>query len=304
MSDLFNYKNKTSTLASTMKNVGTKVEKDSSRTMSQETFELMRETVYKLSGIYYTDQKKYLLESRISKRLAENNIKTFEEYHKLINSINGRSELNQLFEAITINETFFFRADHQFNALEKILIPEILEKKNLTGDKFRIWSAASSTGEEAYTIAIIINEIFKPRYPNIQFEIIASDINNKVLQQARQATYKDYAVRNMPDSLKNKYFTKDGNLWQLDNSIRSMVKFMNINLYDSMKMRAMTSFDIIFCCNVLIYFDLNSKQKVVGHLYDSLNEGGYLFIGYSESLHGVSKAFSLVHLPKAMAYKK
>ena len=229
-----------------MKHVGPKVDRDNSRLMTQQTFEEMRETVYKLSGIYYTDQKKYLLESRISKRLVENNLKTFEEYLKLINSINGRSELNQLFEAITINETFFFRADHQFDALEKILIPEILEKKNLTGDKLRLWSAASSTGEEAYTLAIIINEVFKPKYPNIQFEIIASDINNKVLQQARQAKYKDYAVRNMPDGLKNKYFKQDGNLWQLDDSIRSMVKFMNINLYDTMKMRAMTNFDVIF----------------------------------------------------------
>ena len=274
--------------------------------MSDETFKNLRDLIYNLSGIYFTESKRYLLEGRIAKRVTARNLKTFEDYIRFIQSPFGKQELNYLYEAITINETYFFRAEQQFEALEKVLIPEILREKTTITPMitFRVWSAASSTGEEAYTIAMIIKEKIQPQFPKVQFQIVGSDINTKVIEAARKGIYKDYAIRNVPPLYLNKYFHKDGNLYVLDESIKSMVRFVQINLFDPLQVKTMSNCDVIFCANVLIYFDLPSKQKVVQNLYDALNKGGYLFIGYSESLHGVTQAFKLIHLSKAMAYKK
>lgn len=273
--------------------------------MKDSTFQELRDTIYKHSGIYFTDGKKYLLEGRISKRLTAKKLSSYEEYIALLKSAAAYDELPFLFEAVTINETYFFRAAHQFEAIEKIIFPEIIANKPDSFTKtFRIWSAASSTGEEAYTLAIITLEKLKPLYPNVQFQIIGSDINNAVLENAREGVFKEYAIRNVPPHLLRKYFQQNGNSYILNQEVKNLVKFVNINLYDPIQMRSMSGCDIIICANVLIYFDMHSKQQAVSQLYNALNPGGYLFIGYSESLHGVSKDFKLVHLPKAMAYKK
>jgi chemotaxis protein methyltransferase CheR len=273
--------------------------------MSNEIFDRFRSLIYKLCGIYFTDSKKYLLEGRIVRRLVFHKMRTFDEYLRFIDSPTGRSEINNLFEAITINETYFFRAPQQFEALEKTIIPELIEqKKGQTLPVFKIWVAASSTGEEAYTIAIIILDRLKNKYPEVQFQVFASDIDREVLEQAKKGVYKEYAIRNVPKDILAKYFKFDGATYALSEQVKKMVRFSNINLYDAGQMRAMRGMDIAFCCNVLIYFDIASKQQVVSYIYDSLNKGGYLFIGYSESLHGLSKAFKLVHLSRAMAYQK
>jgi chemotaxis protein methyltransferase CheR len=273
--------------------------------MSTDVFNNFRNVIYKLCGIYFTDSKKYLLEGRIVRRLVAKKMRTFDEYLRFVVSPAGKMELNELFEAITINETYFFRASQQFDALEKTVMAEIMANKvKEIAPIFKIWVAASSTGEEAYTIAIIILEKFKNQYPNVQFQVFASDINNAVIEQAKQGVYKEYAIRNVPKDLLAKYFKYDGTNYILSEQVKKLVRFSNINLYDATQMRSMRGMDVIFCCNVLIYFDIPSKQQVVSYIYDALNRGGYLFIGYSESLHGVSKAFKLMHLSKAMVYKK
>ena len=302
-SSLFKFKSKPATETPTDSPFAKKTI-DTQLIMSDETFVELRDVIYRLCGIYYTESKKYLLEGRISKRLIARNFKNFEEYVEFIKSPLNRVEINQLFEAITINETYFFRADQQFEAFEKIIVPEIIKNRSVINPYFRIWSAACSTGEEAHTLAIIILEKLKPIFPNIQFQILATDINNAVLESAKSGIYKEYSIRNIPPYFLNKYFKKQGASYALSEEVKNMVKFTNLNLYDQNQMRSVMNCDIIFCCNVLIYFDIPSKQQVVSYLYDSLNKGGYLFIGYSESLHGISKAFKLIHLPKAMAYKK
>jgi chemotaxis protein methyltransferase CheR len=217
----------------------------------------------------------------------------------------NRGELKNLFDAITINETYFFRAEQQFESLEKIIIPELIKNKAGTPNPtIRIWSAACSTGEEPYTIAMIVLEKIKPLYPNVQFQILGSDISNQVLEVARNGIYKEYSVRNMPELYLKKYFISKDGLFYLKDDVKRLVRFSNINLFDATQVRMVSNCDVIFCANVLIYFDIPAKQKVVSYLYDALNVGGYLFVGYSESLHGISKAFKLVHLPKAIAYKK
>lgn len=300
-SDLFKFK-----FARAAQNETTKDDRqEQALTMSDETFGKLRDVIYGKCGIYFSDSKKYLLEGRIAKRLQARNLLTFEEYIDYIKSAYNRDELNQLFEVITINETYFFRAEQQFEAFEKVIVPEILKnRRGIAKPVFRIWSAASSSGEESYTLAIIILEKLKPLFPSVTFQIIASDINNAVLDAAKRGVYKEYAVRNIPAPYLKKYFTQTGGTYQLSNEVKRLVKFLNINLYDQLAMKSISGCDVIFCCNVLIYFDIPSKQQVVSYLYDALNPGGYLFIGYSESLHGISKAFKLIHLPKAMAYKK
>lgn len=301
MSGLFQFKN----LRTSAQQQQTSQTATSTTVMADDTFKLFRDFIYLKSGIFFNESKKYLLEGRVGKRLSVNKVASFEEYLDLLKSPRGRSELSALYEAITINETYFFRAEQQFEVLEKNIIPELIASKgNTLSPTIRLWSSASSTGEEAYTMAIIINERLKKLYPNVRFQIMASDINNAVLEAARQGLYKEYAIRNVPPNILSKYFKKDGVVYQLSDEIRKQVTFLNINLFDSASMRSMQNFDIIFCCNVLIYFDIASKQQVVSGLYDSLSKNGYLLIGYSESLHGISKAFKLLHLPKAMVYKK
>jgi len=273
--------------------------------LSDEDFIKLRDIIYLKSGIYFTESKKYLLEGRISKRVTENKLSSFTEYVNLLNSpACTQEEINELCDTVTINETYFFRGEEQLEAFEKIVVPELMRKKTGNSPVFRIWSAATSTGEEAYTLAMIILEKIKPAYPDAQFQILASDINKSVLEAAKAGIYKEYAVRNVPNEYMNKYFRKQGTHYLLNDEVKKMVKLANLNLYDSVQMSSVRNCDIILCCNVLIYFDLPSKQQVVTHLHQALNTSGYLFIGYSESLHGVSKAFKLIHLPKAMAYKK
>ncbi len=279
---------------------------DDDRTMSAELFARLRDFIYEQCGIYFAESKKYLLEARLSRRLAALQIKTYREYLRYASaSVNTRTELPALFDAITINETYFFRNPPQFNALETIILPEIIAQRRKKGVKtIRLWSAACSSGEEPYTMAMLILEKIKPRYPDMKFEIIGNDINTKVLQRARVGVYKEYSIRNMPKHYLLKYFSQEKDKYILNQNVRDLVRFISLNLYDARAMRSMINFDVIFCCNVLIYFDARSKQQVISNLYNSLGEMSYLFIGYSESLHGISKAFKLVHFPKTIAYKR
>lgn len=275
--------------------------------MSDRTFENIRRFIYENTGIYFQDNKKYLLESRLLKRINFLNLDSYEEYLDMIKtSLLFNSEKRYLFDAITINETFFFRNQPQLDVLINTILPEVINNKALSnGRKIRIWSAASSSGEEAYSVAISIVELLKPKYPSLDFEIVGTDISASVIDTAKKAVYKEYSVRNTPAFYLKKYFKQiNENTFVLDPKIRDMVSFKVMNLYDEAAMKTMINFDVIFCANVLIYFNQDSKIKVVSRLYNSLNRNGYLFIGYSETLHNISKAFQIVSFPKTIAYKK
>jgi chemotaxis protein methyltransferase CheR len=274
--------------------------------MSQSQFEQWRKFIYEKTGIYFQDNKKYLLESRLLKRIVHLKLSSFEEYFKLVtNGFTNKTELRYFYDTITINETFFFRNTGQLDAMVQKIIPEMIHNNQKSGKfKIRIWSAACSSGEEAYSVAIMLKEFIKPKYPEINFEIVGTDINQTVLDTAVRGIYGEYAVRNIPIQYLKKYFKQVDGLYELNLDIKSMATFKNANLFDPNEMMLMTNFDIIFCANVLIYFDLNSKIKVINQLYKSLNRGGYLFIGFSETLHGISKAFSIVSFPKTVGYKK
>lgn len=273
--------------------------------LSPQSFEEWRKFIYDLCGIYFQDNKKYLLESRLQKRIKHLKLDSFEKYLQYIKTNPLREqEKKQLFEAITINETYFFRNQPQLDALVASIIPELLSTKPSGFQKLKIWSAASSSGEEAYSIAMMLNELILPKYPNLKVEIVGTDINYAVVETAKKGVFKEYSIRNTPPIYLKKYFTKVDNTYVIDPKIKSMVNFKVLNLYDEGGIRVMGKSDVVYCANVLIYFDQQSKIKVVDSLYNNLNANGYLFIGYSETLHGISKAFKLVSFPKTIGYKK
>lgn len=265
--------------------------------LNDSTFRQLRDFIYEKTGIYIADSKKYLIENRLSKRIEEKGLKGFEEYLTLLKK--NDEELKRLYDAITTNETYFFRENQQIEVLIKDLVPRITETKG--SRDIKIWSAACSTGEEPYTIAMMLLE----NCPGLRFEIFASDISESVLSSAKKGIYTSYSVRNVPSILLNKYFRKNGQmLYELDHSLKKFVNFTNINLMDDRKMRSIKGMDVIFCRNVLIYFDERAKQKVVSLLYDSLRQGGYLFVGTSESLHNVTRAFRPLIFEKVVVYQR
>ncbi|MHB1687841.1 MAG: CheR family methyltransferase [Ignavibacteriaceae bacterium] len=274
--------------------------------LSDLLFESFRKFIYDNCGIYFQDNKKYLLENRLLKRINFLNMESYDEYLNFLKTHPGSgNEKKYLYEAITINETFFFRNQPQLDALISTVLPELIAAKRKFGKpKIKIWSAASSSGEEAYSIAIIITDLIKPKYPDLEIEIIGTDINHAVIDTAKEGKFKEYSIRNTPVYYLKKYFSSAGNTFEIVPEIKKMVSFKTLNLFDDLTMKAMGGFDIIFCANVLIYFDMKSKVRVVSNLYNSLNKGGYFFIGYAETLHMISKAFALVSFPKTIGYKK
>jgi chemotaxis protein methyltransferase CheR len=274
--------------------------------LSDATFLQLRDFIYSKTGIFFPEKKKYLIEGRLVKRLQVLKLAHFEEYLQLLTHSQQKDcEFEFLCNTVTINETFFFRNEAQIDAFQQKFADEVIALKKACGiHTLRIWSAASSSGEEAYSLAMIYLEHLKPRYPELRIEIVGTDINTAVLEMAKKAEYNQYAIRSMPAFYLKKYFDHHDGVYRLHDEVKELVRFEHMNLMDKGKMRKMMHFDFIFCANVLIYFDEKAKIQVVGDLFNSLNRGGYLFIGFSEMLHRISTAFKLVSIPKTTAYKK
>ncbi len=273
--------------------------------ISDKDFEQLRDFIYNICGMYFHTTKKYFLESRLTRRMEATGSKTYQDYFLLLKSPRGSEELKFLMDEITTNETYFFRNVPQLAALENKLLPELVEAKNKMGfRKLRIWSAASSSGEEAYTMAMILLEKRPTLLKDWIIEIVGTDINETVIAQAKEGIYNAYSVRNIPEMYKRKYIREENGKFILSPEVKKFVTFNKLNLYEDSKMIFMKSFDFIFCANVLIYFDIASKSKVVQHFYNNLQPYGYFFVGQSESLHGVNDKFKTVHFPGGFGYKK
>jgi chemotaxis protein methyltransferase CheR len=275
--------------------------------LSDNDFEALRDFIYDVCGMYFNSNKKYFVESRVAKRLEANGLKSHAEYYKFLKSgIKGSEELKKLLNEVTTNETYFFRNPPQLKALENKLLPEVVNTKSKIGfRKLRIWSAGSSSGEEAYTLAMLFLEKRDSLLKDWLIEIVGTDINQEVLAQAKEGTYNSYSVRHTPEYYRKKYFKQESNeRFVLSPEVKKLVNFSMVNLYDDNKMVFMKTFDFIFCANVLIYFDVASKSKVVQHYYNNLQPYGYFFVGQSESLHGVNDKFKTIHFPGGFAYKK
>lgn len=275
--------------------------------ISDSNFEILRDFIYNFCGIYFHTGRKYFLESRLARRMEVKGLKDYADYYKLLRSgAEGPTEIKQLLVEITTNETCFFRNTQQIAALERQIFPEIIEAKKKIGfKKLRIWSAGSSSGEEPYTFAMILNEKRASILKDWVIEIVGTDISDKVLTQAKDGTYNNYSVRNMSEFYRKKYFKEESaGVFNIAPDIKRMVSFSNLNLFEDSRMVFMKSFDIIICSNVLIYFDAPAKAKIVQHFYNNLQPYGYFFLGQSESLHSVNDKFKTVHFPGGFAYKK
>jgi chemotaxis protein methyltransferase CheR len=273
--------------------------------LSNETFALLRDIIYSKCGIFFPEGKKYFLEMRLVRRLEEMNLKSFEDYYYFLTYDSQRvKELHNLFNSIVTNETSFFRDLPQLEAFRKGVVPKAMEEKAKAGGKtLKLWSAACSTGEEPLTLAMMLLEDgVQARGWNI--DILASDISDNVLKPAAAGVYEKYSLRNTPDNYLKKYFQQNGDSYVASSKVRELVKYRKVNLIDSIEMRMIKGMDIIFCRNVLIYFDDNSKKKVISHLYDSLNKGGYLLVGFSESLHNITRLFRPVSIERSVVYQK
>jgi chemotaxis protein methyltransferase CheR len=283
-----------------------KIRVDAAPKLTDETFIVLRDFIYSRTGIYFPVKKKYLLEGRLSKRLQILKLGYFEDYvHLLKYGQQKEGEFEYLCNMITINETFFFRNDAQIEAFQQKFVGEVIKaKKECNNRTLRIWSAACSSGEEPYSLAMLYLEHIKSKHPDLGIEIVGTDINTAVLDMACKAEYNQYAIRSTPKLYLDKYFEQTNGVYRLKQEVKELVRFEYLNLIDREKMRRMMHFDFIFCANVLIYFDEKSKIQVVGDLFNSLNRGGYLFIGFSEMLHRISTAFKLVSIPRTTAYKK
>ena len=266
----------------------------------------VRDLVYQVAGIFHPDNKLRLLQDRCGRRMKEVKAATLREYFECLTMKPTRqTELIALLNEITIGETCFFRNQPQLDALRQIVIPKVVEaKSNLPIRRLRIWSAGCSTGEEPYTLSMLLLEEVQSRLKDWSIEILATDLNERSLTHAKNAIYGTYSTRNLTPYYRQKYFTPAGDQLQVQPGVRSSITFSRLNLSDDGRMTFMKGLDVVFCCNVLIYFDLASKRRVIQHFYNNLLPHGYLFLGHSESLYGVSDDFRLVHLPGATAYIK
>ena len=266
----------------------------------------IRDLIYQVSGIYQAENKFYLLVSRCNVRMKAVGSRTPREYLDFLTARPNRdAEMRNLLNEITIGETCLFRSMPQVEALRKVVIPSLMEaKRKLSVTKLRFWSAGCSTGEESYTLAMLMMEETQTRLKGWTFEIMATDLNERSVAKAHEGIYNDYAVRNVPPEYMKKYFTPAGSNFRVADSVRPFVTFNRLNMLDDSKMLFMRGIDVIFCCNVLIYFDGKSKNRTVNHFYNALLTNGYFFLGQSESLYGITEKFHLVHFPGATAYWK
>ena len=266
----------------------------------------IRDLVYRVSGIFQTDNKFYLLASRCQRRMKVLESATFANYLEHLTTKPDRvAELRNLLNEITIGETYFFRSQPQIDAVSKIILPKLTAQPSRQGvKKIRIWSAGCSTGEEPYTMSILLMEQLVQKFSGWSFEIIATDLNDNSILKCKEGLYGEYAMRNLSAQMREKYFKPEAALHRVRDEVRAYVKFDRLNLQDQSKVLFMKGFDIIFCCNVLIYFDGASKKRIVEHFYGGLLPGGYFFLGNSESLYGIYDQFRLLHFPGAIAYWK
>jgi len=258
-------------------------------------FSLYRDLIYAESGITFTQTNRSILESRLKERLREKGIDSVKTYFGKIKSDVG--ELKGFLDSITTNLTRFFRNQAQFDAFEHYVIPEVMKIRG-TPSTIRIWSAGCSTGEEPYSLAMLLTEIVPKPW---NFEILASDISLKCLMTAKEGFYADNRLEGIPPAYLAKYFSKVDGGYKIKPEIQAKIKFDYHNLKNDSQQR---NLDVVFCRNVIIYFDDVAQSAVIGRFWDSMASKSFLFIGHSESLFGMQTKFEFVKTEWATLYRK
>jgi len=271
--------------------------------MNAEEFRLLRDFIYGHCGILVRDDMQFVMQRRLWPRLEALGLKDFSAYYRYLRfDPQRRTELDTAIEALTTHETYFFREPRQLKAFTDEILPK-LERRNARSRRLRFWSAGCSSGEEAYTVAMLLKE--SGRFEGWDVEVYGTDISRRVLATARQGEYGPSSLRATSSEKLGLYFTQIGpNRVRVRDDVRAWVSFGHHNLQDPETGPLISRMDAVFCRNVLIYFDTPARQRVLRLIYDKLVPGGYLMLGHSENLINLSADFELVHLRGDLVYRK
>lgn len=273
---------------------------------SEDDFTLFQELLVEESGLYFDKERSQSLHFALWERLQNRGHDSYQEYYNLLKfHPEGCLEIRELLDLITIGETYFFRNRPQFEALMRCVLPEIIQRKMYSPDRsIRVWSAGCSKGDEAYSIAIAIMEAL-PSYEDWDISILGTDINRNVLMCAKEAIYGEKDISHLPKEYLDKYFKVQGSNYLLDARVKKCVGFEYHNLAkDPFILEGMQNVDIIFCRNVMIYFDFQTTKRIIDTFYNSLIRDGYLFLGHAETLWQITNKFETVEFPQTFVYKK
>ncbi len=273
--------------------------------LEQREFELLRDMIYEKTGIMFEDRKRIFIQTRLARRLPEVGCDDAREYYRYLRyQDTSGEEWQALIDSVTTNETYFFREFPQLQCFADQALPNITDPKRASGDyTLNIWSAACSTGDEPYTLAIILKACLDD-FNKWRIKLDATDIDTNVLASAKRAIYSSRGVKDVPEEYLSQYFKMQLGQYQVVDEIKNMVQLSQVNLMDRQAMRRYRNYNFIFCRNVLIYFNDASRKQVLSSFYDALVPGGYIFLGHSESVGRISAAFEMVRLGEDIAYRK
>jgi chemotaxis protein methyltransferase CheR len=258
--------------------------------VNSQDFEFISQLLRKRAGIVLTGDKMYLLESRLAPLARKEGLPSIDDLITVVRSRRDERLIAQVVDVMTTNETFFFRDKTPFDHLKEAIFPVLAQARR--GGRIRIWCAACSTGQEPYSIAMMLDQ--NPALTGgVPVEIVATDISDRCLERARQGLFTQFEVqRGLPIQMLMHYFTQQDDHWRISERLRQMVSFRKMNLIDPAY--SLGQFDVVFCRNVLIYFDGPTKTAVLDRIAGTMNSGGFLLMGAAESLVGVSQAFDVM----------
>lgn len=271
--------------------------------ISDADFQKFAEFFYRKTGIHFDDSKRYFVDKRLLERMQATGAESFRAWFTALRFETNGGELQQLVNAMTVNETYFFREAYQFDCMVNHMLDEIVARKR-PGERVRIWSVPSSTGEEPYSIAIYLLERWA-RIDDYEVEILSSDIDTNVLAAAQRGIYSARSVAQLPRPYLERYFTAAGDgEWRISRDLVSAVEFSQVNLTNAADTRRFRDIDLIFCRNLLIYFDDLSRRIAAEAMFDALGPGGFICLGHSESMSRISSLYTPRRFPDAMVHQK
>lgn len=270
--------------------------------ITEDDFQKFREFFYRKTGINFESTKRYFVDKRLIERIEATGNSDFRSYFSMLRFQASGEEVQLLTNLMTVNETYFLREEYQFSCLVNSILPEIVQRKT-DQSTIRIWCIPSSSGEEPYSVALYLME----RWAAISkwdVEIISSDIDTGILHKARVGRYSQRSIQHVPAAWLNKYFKRIGDEYQINEDLRQAVEFTRVNLAEPTDTRPYRNFDVIFCRNLLIYFDDASRKSAAETFYDALKPGGFICLGHSESMSRISSLYKVRKFPEAIVYQK
>ncbi len=265
-------------------------------------FRVLRDFIYEISGIFFAEDGKSILESRLQQNLKRRQLTNFGDYYYFLKYDRKKDEeIALLIDTITIHETYFFREKKQLDTFMDEVLPELADRGRKNG-RIRIWSAGCATGEEPYTLAMLFLE--RREFRDINVEIYATDISRAALASARRGVYREPSFRAIDPYFQKNYFVKEESEFRIIDKVKQPVVFLHLNLYEKERWGLLPEMDAIFCRNVIIYFDAASKRRSIDAFFQKLQPGGFLLLGHSESLLALSTDFVLRHFKNDLLYQK